>query len=415
MIRLIAKITHGIAWRVRKVRRYPKKLITKLLKKGAKFASYKVVYPYIYRKAAEKPADPKKIIFLEVRQKELTDNFRLIYDALAEKGGYELKLCSLGFELAPLLEQNKNCMKVLKEIATAGYIFINDSSMLLSCVSLRPETTVIQTWHACGAFKKFGFSTAEKKFGGSREQLLKYPLHKNFSIVTVSSPEVVWAYAEAFHMEDREQDILPLGISRTDIFYDKQAIEAAYKKLHRLVPGSREKKVILYAPTYRGRVKSAYSPEVLDLYAMNEKLGDRYVIVMNHHPFVKKRPEIPEELGRFAADMTGRMSIEELLMVSDVCISDYSSLVFEYSLFERPMLFLAYDLEDYYDWRGFYYPYEEMTPGPVVKTSDEVIDFIENIEERFDRQQVVDFKNKFMSACDGHATERILERVVNQG
>ena len=105
------------------------------------------------------------------------------------------------------------------------------------------------------------------------------------------------------------------------------------------------------------------------------------------------------------------MTIEDLLCVSDICISDYSSLVFEYSLFERPMLFFAYDLDEYFDWRGFYYDYNELTPGPVCKTNDEMIDYISHLEERFDRQKVIDFKEKFMRSCDGHATDRILHMV----
>ena len=147
---------------------------------------------------------------------------------------------------------------------------------------------------------------------------------------------------------------------------------------------------------------------------MGQELGDGWIFLCKHHPFVKKRPQIPEGCKGYARDVTEEMEIEELLMVSDVCISDYSSLIFEYSLFERPMIFLAYDLEDYYDWRGFYYPYEEMTPGPVVRTTGEVIDYLAHLEERFDRQKVADFREKFMSACDGHATERILDTVLRE-
>ena len=106
--------------------------------------------------------------------------------------------------------------------------------------------------------------------------------------------------------------------------------------------------------------------------------------------------------------------IEELLCVSDLCISDYSSLVFEYSLFERPMLFFAYDFEEYGEWRGFYYDYHELTPGPVVHTTQEIVDYVLHLKERFDRKQVADFKEKFMSACDGHATERLLEMIKKE-
>lgn len=400
---LAKKIWHGIYWRtagrVRRAASYCYRLATE-----------KCIYPFFYRRQARRhPVREKKVVFLEMRMMELTDNFRLLYDALQRRGGYELTVCSVGAGLRSRREQYRNSMAALREMAAAKTIFVNDSSALLSCIPLRKETKVIQTWHACGAFKKFGFSTAQKKFGDDYKKLMRFPLHKNFSVVTVSSPEVIWAYAEAFHMEDRPEAFAATGISRTDIFYDEQAIAAAFRKVRSVVPAAEKKKIILYAPTYRGRVAAAYSPDEMDLERMKEAFGDTYVLLCKHHPFVKRRPQIPAKAGDFAADVTDALSIEELLMVSDVCISDYSSLIFEYSLFERPMLFFAYDLEDYFDWRGFYYNYDEMTPGPVCRTTEELIDYIRALERGFDRQRVIDFKKKFMSACDGHATERILQ------
>ena len=103
------------------------------------------------------------------------------------------------------------------------------------------------------------------------------------------------------------------------------------------------------------------------------------------------------------------MNIEDLICVSDVCISDYSSLIFEYALFERPMLFFAYDLDNYFDWRGFYYPYDELAPGPIVTTNKEIVAYIQSLKGGFDPTRVRQFKEKFMGACDGHATEKILK------
>ncbi len=400
---LIEKAVHGIAWRARRLYRKTVGFLYKM-------ATLKFIYPMAYRReTAKQPLNGKKVVFLEMRMGQITDSLELIYRALEKDGSYQLRVCSIGDGLVPAAEQYKNSLAALKEMASAKYIFLDDSSALISSIRPRSGVKIIQVWHACGAFKKFGFSTAEKKFGGSYRELTRFPLHKNFTYVTVSSPEVVWAYAEAFHMEDRKQDILPIGISRTDIFFDRQAMEAAREKLHRLMPEAGDKKIILYAPTFRGRVKRAKSPKKLDILQMQQELGDAYVLLCKHHPFVKKRPKIPEECENFARDMTEQMSIEELLMVSDICISDYSSLIFEYSLYERPMIFFAYDLEDYGDWRGFYYNYEEMTPGPICRTTEEIIAYIQDIDTLFDRQRVKAFREKFMSACDGHATERVLE------
>ena len=144
-----------------------------------------------------------------------------------------------------------------------------------------------------------------------------------------------------------------------------------------------------------------------------DSLGDEYILLIKHHPFVEKRPDIPDECKDFALDISEKLEIDQLLCASDICISDYSSLVFEYSLFERPMIFFAYDLDDYFDWRGFYYDYDELTPGPVVADTEAIIDYIKNLDTRFDKAKVHAFREKFMSACDGHATDRIMDLVHN--
>ena len=150
----------------------------------------------------------------------------------------------------------------------------------------------------------------------------------------------------------------------------------------------------------------AKAPDQLDLSAMKEALGKDYVLLIKHHPVIKKRPELSKEVKGFAFDVSDTCTIEDLICISDLCISDYSSLIYEYSLMDRPMIFFAYDLEEYGDWRGFYYDYEELTPGPVVRTTKELLSVIE--EDRFDLERIRAFREKFMSACDGHATERLL-------
>lgn len=370
----------------------------------------KWLYPGRYRHCIRRqPQQKKKIVFLEVREQALSDNFRLLWQELERQGDWELILCCIREGMEERKKVRELCLQAIPVLADAAVVFISDSSYFFSSLPLRPQTKVIQTWHACGAFKKFGYSITDKKFGADRKDLERFPLHRNFSIVTVSSPEVVWAYAEAFHMEKEQEKILPVGISRTDIFYRREFLDSAREKLYEKIPEAGGKKVILYAPTFRGRVADAVSPEVLDFSAMREALASEYIVLCKHHPFVKHRPAVPEDCQNFAWDATELFSIEELLAVSDVCISDYSSLVFEYSLFERPMIFLAHDLDEYFDWRGFYYPYCEMAPGPIVSNTAEVIDCIKELPEKFEKERVADFRRKFMSACDGHATERILE------
>ena len=387
-----------------------KKKIKHLLAVIFDFLTIKILYPSVYKKNAKAPVDPHKVILLEPRFPKTTDSLLLIKKELEKIGGYEILEISLGFEIDHMINIHRRTMKFLKEFATAGYVFTTDSNRAIGGFEKRPETKMIQCWHACGAFKRFGFSTVDAGFGGSRFKQNLYPRHRNYTMVTVSSKDIVWAYEEAMGLEGKGL-VKPVGVSRTDVFYDEAFIKDACDAVAKAVPAAADKKVILYAPTFRGRVIEAKSPDEMDIEAMKKALGDEYILLMKHHPFVKKRPQIPEELADFAMDVTDQLEIDQLLCRADICISDYSSLIFEYSLFDRPMLFFAYDLDEYYDHRGFYYPYEEMAPGPIVGTTDEIIDYISNVATRYDSKLVADFRDKFMGACDGDVTRRILREV----
>ena len=388
------------------LKKFKKKFISKL-RRIRKHYRYKVYFPKVYSSYCTEPVQENKVLFLEMRFTKLSNSFELIYKALEESGEYDLKCSYVQFNFIRGREFTQRVNEMLKELATAKYVFVDDASLILSSIPLRKETVAINLWHACGAFKKFGRSTAELKFGSSAATLDKYPNYGNLTHVTVSSPEVIWAYEEAMHLP--KGIVKATGVSRTDQFYDKEFVESRKQKLYEIMPEAKDKKVILYAPTFRGHVATASSPDRIDFERFCRELGNEYVIVCKHHPFVKNPPIIPEELQHFARDLTKYLSIEDLLCCADICISDYSSLVFEYSLFEKPMIFYAYDYDNYCDWRGFYYDYSEFTPGPVVQTEDELLNSIKNIDTQFDKQKVIDFKEKFMGSCDGHATERIID------
>ncbi len=380
-----------------------KSLITKL----GKFILLRLMYPHCYRKYCGLPIKQGKVIFLEVRGKTLGNSMREVYRRISGNSSYDVK-CHFLMENAGSRRVNiRNTRAFLKDMATAQYVFLSEANNAFACFEKRPETTVIQLWHGCGAFKKFGFSTADLRFGSSRSQQQKYPLYRNLDLVTVSSPEVIWAYREAMGVD--ENIIKATGISRTDVFFDSTFTADAARRVRETVPGISDRKIILYAPTFRGDVTGALAPDRLDIKYMMEKLCGRYVLLIKHHPFIKNRPEIPQECRTFAYDVTEKLEIDDLICTADICVSDYSSLVFEYALFGKPIIFFAYDLDLYNDWRGFYYDYDELTPGPVVKTTAGIAEYIESTENGFDSSEIERFAGRFMSSCDGHATERILE------
>lgn len=386
--------------------------LKKALKNAFKDFVFDSYLPGIYRRAAAKGCvDVRKVVFVEVREGELSESFRLVHDRLAADERCDVSVHYLRESSVSLFEYARNCKDMLKDVATARVVLLNDASNVISCVPMRKETKVIQLWHACGAFKKFGMSTADKIFGGSREDKRRHPFYGNLSLVTVSSPEVAWAYVEAMDLGDTPEIVQAIGTPRTDVFFDEGFLRSSRAKVEAMHPHVGERKILLYAPTFRGTVAKAQAPDRLDARLMKERLGGEWALVIKHHPFVRQLPEIPADCADFASYATQDETISELLAAADACVSDYSSLVFEYSLLDRPMAFFAYDQDDYDDWRGFYYDYEEFTPGPVVKTTEELADFVAHAEERYDAACVAVFRKKFMSACDGHVADRVCDEI----
>ena len=373
--------------------------------------------PRRYAKAcAATQVDPKKAIFINGKLESVPDAFAIIMPFLENRYGMDVRFIGLGQQQVGYKTYNDRCLALMDEMATAAYVFLEDASDVVSCVDLRSETKVVQLWHACGAFKKWGMSTAELKFGNTGNNIRRHPFYGNLSLVTVSSPEVEWAYREAMMLEDTPEIVRALGVSRTDVYFDEGFADASSEWLHSKFPLIGERKVILYAPTFRGATRTAQAPDALDIQALRDALGDTHALVIKHHPFVKPSaiPAIPEGCEDFAFLAGAEDPTDALLVTADVMVTDYSSVVFEYALLERPMAFFAYDLDDYNDWRGFYYDYDEMTPGPVVRDTAALACYIQKASAPggFDPTEVRAFKQKYMSACDGHATERICQAVV---
>ncbi len=380
-----------------------------LIKRGMLFLFYRILFPLQYNWHKRGKLEEGKAVFIELNQPRLSASLHYLYQEMERRGQYHLHVHCIR-QSAGKFRYIRNVCRCLKDMATARYVFMCEGNRFVSCIHPRRETFICQLWHGCGAFKKFGFSTADLIFSGTQEELQRYPYYKNYSCVTVSSPAVAWAYEEAMGLPAASGIVKPLGISRTDVFFREDFRREAKTRLQAACPWIDGRKIILYAPTFRGQTSRAQAPDALEIEKMARALSGEYVLLIKQHPAVRIRPQVPQACREtFAADITEALEIDDLLCVSDICISDYSSLVFEYSLFELPMIFLAYDLEEYGDWRGFYYDYEELTPGPVVRTTEEIIAYIRELDTRFDRQRIVDFKDKFMSACDGKATDRLIE------
>jgi CDP-glycerol glycerophosphotransferase len=144
---------------------------------------------------------------------------------------------------------------------------------------------------------------------------------------------------------------------------------------------------------------------------LKEELGDEYIIVLRMHYLVAENLDLTPYSG-FAYDFSNYEDIRELYLISDLLITDYSSVFFDYGNLRRPMIFYVYDIESYRDkLRGFYFDFEKMAPGPLAKTTDEVIDYIRQADAMPLNEQFEQFYNMFCYLEDGEASKRVVEEV----
>lgn len=377
-----------------------------------RYFNYHILWRFIFLINSILPVNEKLVVFADAHSKALTDNMQCIYTELKKRGGYKFIFC-----LAPTMSGKKikdlfavyfGFMRFCKYYARCGTLILTDSYLPAFACKPRKNTTVIQLWHACGAFKKWGYSTAENDWGADQKALKRYPLHNCYSKVCVSSKSIVPFYSQAFNCD--ENIIRAVGVPRTDIYFNDKFKSIARPNLESELPQIKDKKIILYAPTFRGiNIKTAHNNAQINYSVLKEALDDKYVIINKLHPFISDGLNIDDEFNNFVFNAPKGMDISQLLCASDIVISDYSSLIFEYSLLARPMIFYAYDLDEYDKERSFYYNYKDFVPGDIVKDTNGIIDSVKKVETEFDMEQVNKFCEEFMSSCDGKSTQRILD------
>jgi teichoic acid ribitol-phosphate primase len=295
-------------------------------------------------------------------------------------------------------------------LATARAFVVDDYFFPMYVVPPRPGTLRMQTWHAAGAFKKIGYSVLDKSFGADETLVGLVPIHSTYDVVLMPSAAATVHYMDAFRLP-RERFTSALGLPRTDLFWDdaqRARAIAAIRERYR-IPGNR--RVLLYAPTFRGdTVHAARYDDELDLAAMRDALGDRWILLLRLHPFVRRGVTLGAELADFVRDASDWPDMNELLWVADVLVTDYSSAIFEASLLGLPMAFFAPDHEAYERERGFYFDFRSGVPGPVFETTAALATWVAAGD--FDRARSRAFARASFDVADGRATARVVDAVI---
>jgi CDP-ribitol ribitolphosphotransferase len=295
-------------------------------------------------------------------------------------------------------------------LATSRVFIVDDYFFPIYVIRPRAGTTIIQTWHACGAFKKVGYSVLDKSFGVDEALASRVRIHSNYDVCLVASQAAAPHYAEAFR-QPLDRFVSRLGIPRTDVFFGEERLERIREAVRRRYGLTDGRRVVLYAPTFRGdSVTEAHATDDLDLAVLREALGADHVVLVRLHPFIRSHTVIGPELEGFAIDVSDHPDINELMLVSDVLVTDYSSAIYEFALRDRPMAFFAPDYAAYEAERGFYFDYRTGVPGPIFETSEALAGYLRAGD--FDLARVERFRRESFDIADGRSTARVTDELI---
>ena len=399
--------------KIRKIIRFVKRLFPKTPK-------MKFIYAWYYKhgKINEKQAlfesfhgkdvsDSSLAILQEFLKMPESKDFK-IYFATNDKKRDQKFIDSIGLkvELVDIAD-----FKYVKVLATSKYL-INNSSFPAYFIR-RDEQVYLQTWHGT-PLKKLALDMDRMDMGGSTD-IENY--HEQFRVTCKDWDYLVSQnkfstdiFRSCFAFKDRP--ILQIGYPRNDILINDNS-PAKIREYKEKLGLPLDKKIILYAPTWRdneysekGKYKFASK---LDFDKAKEALSDEYIFIVKYHYLVSDKIDWTPYKG-FVYTFDETKDIAWLYLVSDMLITDYSSVMFDYSILNRPMLFFAYDLEDYKEnLRGFYFDFVNDIPGPISRDTDQLIKDIKEYNEDSWKEKYKNYHDKFNGIDDGHASQKVID------
>lgn len=273
----------------------------------------------------------------------------------------------------------------------------------------------VQCWHGT-PLKKLGFDlkNAKNAMNTDKEIYRRYGLDaRKFQYILSPSHFASEKFVTAWNLDNKKK-VLEQGYPRNDFLnnYTSKDVQEIKQKLN--IP--LDKKVILYAPTYRDNQHKAgigytYQTEV-NFEKLQESLKEKYIILFRAHYLVANSFDFQKYQG-FIYNVSDYDDINHLYVVSDLLITDYSSVFFDYANLKRPILFYMYDLEEYKEeLRGFYINLSEL-PGEIAQTEEKLIENIENVENFVYDKRYQEFYEKYNYLDDGKASKRVVEAIIS--
>lgn len=388
-----------------------RKKIKKMLKNKGQF--YRAIDKHIFRKL---PMKKNWICFESFLGKQYADSCKYIYEYLLRNYKKDYKFIWIINDDTVKIPGNPTrvhrfSLKYFYYMTRSKY-WVNNMRQP-KWYPKRKGNVFLETWHGT-PLKKLVFDMEDVYSASPTYKAEVYSQSRKWDYLVSDNPFSTEVFQSCFMFP--KEKILEYGYPRNDLMHHPKRDKIA-QKIRKKVGVPEGKKTILYAPTWRDDEyygKGQYKFKLqLDLQRLRKEFGKEYVILLRTHYFIADSLDVTG-VEDFAINVSKYSDITELYLISDICITDYSSVFFDYANLKRPILFFTYDLEKYRDvLRGFYIDIEKEIPGPLLYTNDEVVDAIKNIDKINEQyhERYEEFYNRFCALDDGHAAKRIVEKV----
>lgn len=385
--------------------------IKKILGKCIRLA-YKMTYRLI-------PADEKTVLFISFHGRGYSDNPKAIHQYMIQQERFR------DYRLIWAIKKNKGVQidgaKVIKYFSIPYFYYLARSKYwICNCklpkYVLKKENQVyLQTWHGTPLKRLAHDIIVPDGTTFYRSGMTEEEMHNTYDddvakYTYMISPNrfCTDVFQSAFQIE-RER-LIETGYPRNDFICT--ATEKDAEEIRRSLDIPLDKKVILYAPTWRDNTfnMSGYTFELqVDFRKWKEYLGDEYVVIFKPHYLIVNKYENSEEFKGFLFNIDANVDIKNLYVISDILVTDYSSVFFDYAILNRPVYFYMYDLEEYAEeLRGFYLDIHKDLPGPILEEETELLKAIKSGVQKFDLEQ---FNSRFNHMEDGNSSKRVVDIV----
>lgn len=304
-------------------------------------------------------------------------------------------------------------LEFYKEIYSSAVLVANSYIYVDQKLLLNKGTVFFQTWHGSLGIKRFG-----------KEDMKGLPRQRKASVVSGKMTDYCITNSKFVSSSLRNTywpntPMLEYGHPRNDLFFDSNIEKRTLirKKICSLWELPEDTKFVMYAPTFRDAKNfDCYDIDFKRVInALSEKFGGKWCVILRYHPSLAG---IYQNMNTLNGDddiqvinATNYMDMQELISITDIAITDYSSWIYDFMLLRKPGFIFATDLELYNNERGFCYPLET-TPFPICKNNDDLVESIIN----FNNDEYITKLEEFLvdKGCveDGHASERVVDKIL---